>query len=73
MNGGTELGGLEQGIEGRDDGITQALRCYAAMDGQDFETRLSLWRAAGRYARREKERMAVETLAGLDAFVRVGE
>lgn len=38
----------------RDDGITQAIRCVSAMTGQDHATRLSLWRAALRYAERDR-------------------
>jgi hypothetical protein len=37
------------------DGIECALRCYQAMQGEtDIETRISLWRAMGRYMRRDK-------------------
>lgn len=38
----------------RTDGITQAIRCIDAMDGQDDATRLSLWRAALRYNERDR-------------------
>lgn len=44
-------------MEGRD-GITQAMRCIRAMDGQDDETRKALWRAAIRYANRDREASA---------------
>jgi hypothetical protein len=40
--------------EDRDDGLSQAARCLAAMDGQDEETRFSLWRAAAKYAARDR-------------------
>lgn len=40
----------------RTDGLTQALRCVAAMEGQDLRTRTSLWRAALRYRNRDTER-----------------
>ena len=42
------------------DGIECALRCYRAMDGADEETRRSLWRAAVRYAGRDRERRGLE-------------
>ena len=56
MNGGTELGGLEQGIEGRDDGVTQARRCVkAALGEDDVDTFTALLRAALRYTERADE------------------
>jgi len=44
----------------RDDGIMQALRCVAAMEGQDSETRLSLWKAAVKFHQRGVTRPAGE-------------
>lgn len=43
------MGGDEQ-----ERGITQAIRCVEAMEGQDEVTRLSLWRAASKYAQRDR-------------------
>ena len=37
-----------------DDGLTLALRCLQAMEGQDELTRRSLWAAAKRYAARDR-------------------
>ena len=39
--------------DGRTSGRDQALRCVAAMEGQDELTKLSLWKAALRYRRRD--------------------
>lgn len=52
-------------MEAQDSGIRQALRMVDAMDGQDVETREELWRAAKRYARRDREQM--ERTGWLDA------
>jgi len=37
-----------------DDGMSLALRCLQAMEGQDDETKKSLWLAAKRYAARDR-------------------
>jgi len=37
-----------------EDGLDLALRCLEAMEGQDTETKVSLWRAAVRYAARDR-------------------
>lgn len=37
-----------------EDGLHLALRCLEAMEGQDTETKFSLWRAAVRYAARDR-------------------
>lgn len=39
----------------RRDGLTQARRCLEAMAGQDFDTQRSLWRAAVKFHRRDKD------------------
>lgn len=41
--------------DGRDTGLEQALRLVAAMEGEDTETRISLWRAAIRYRNRDRD------------------
>jgi hypothetical protein len=63
-------------MEGRtEDGMECALRCYAAMQGEtDLETRISLWRAMGRYARRDKvERADRRLMVSPLPRARVGE
>ena len=46
---------------GREDGLTQAFRHLEAMEGQDDATRLALWKAAKRYANRDKVADAADT------------
>lgn len=41
-------------MSGRTDGLVAAFRCLQAMENADHETQVALWRAAKRYASRDK-------------------
>lgn len=51
----------------RTDGLIAARRCLQAMAGRDLETRISLWRAAKRYAAKDRETPATGASAPLAA------
>lgn len=53
-------------VSGTDDGMISALRCVEALgQTEDFETRLALWKAAKRYAARDRlERAGGEIKTG---------
>jgi hypothetical protein len=57
----------------RDDGITQAMRCIRAMAGKDEATRHSLWRAAVKYMRRDREGRTVERIRPSFPHAQLGE
>lgn len=56
----------------RKEGLITARRCLEAMAGRDVETRLSLWRAAKRYARKGRETLVTGSNAPLAAVGKGG-